>query len=291
MKSRISALALALCLSACGGDEARPEMIQPPAYAGPVASAGQDIPSHGGQPGGPPPSEGPQGTSQGRPGEERYDEVGYALAAGYDDAPTGAVVAASPRVAPGSFVEVTELNGGRTVLMLVDRGSGDASKVLMLSPGAARELGVVAGVAVPVRVRMVTPTAQDQGALRAGRPASARLDAPPALTKALAKRLPDTILVTETPAPSSPRPVRPRPAATRPATPSAARGGFYVQVAALSNRARADEVARGLGGFVKPGGKLYRIQMGPYPTAAAAEAGRAEAARRGFPDARVFRMD
>jgi rare lipoprotein A len=80
-----------------------------------------------------------------------------------------------------------------------------------------------------------------------------------------------------------PAPVRTAPPAARPA----ASGRFIVQVAALSNASRAQALAQSLGGFVKPGGGLHRVQLGPFATAGEAEAARRRAAGAGYGDARV----
>ena len=60
-----------------------------------------------------------------------------------------------------------------------------------------------------------------------------------------------------------------------------------MQVAALSNAARARALADELGGIVRPGGGVYRVQLGPYPNSSAAERARADVARRGYGDARI----
>ena len=67
-----------------------------------------------------------------------------------------------------------------------------------------------------------------------------------------------------------------------------ARGGLVVQVAALSNAANAQSLAQSMGGFVKPGGGLYRVQLGPFATRGEAEAARQRAAGAGYGDARVI---
>ncbi|MBA14958.1 MAG: hypothetical protein CMN73_01210 [Sphingomonas sp.] len=247
--------------------------------------ARQDYPA-----GGPPPSSGPQGSSQHQDDELRYDQVGYAEVRGVasgDPAASQQVVAVHPSLPAGTFVEVTALDTGRTILVMVTGGMQPGGSIIALSPGAAQQLGIsrVAGV----RVRKVTPPAQDEAALRAGSPATPRIDAPESLLVPLRKQLGAPPTVASAPAPSPYQPPRPgvvyRPTPTTAAPP--ATGGFYVQVAALSNGARAQELAQSLGGFVEQTRGLYRVRMGPYPSRSAAEGGRAQAVRRGFGDARI----
>ncbi|NML05238.1 SPOR domain-containing protein [Sphingomonas sp. G-3-2-10] len=223
-------------------------------------------------------------SSSGR-GESRYDKVGYAGVRGVQggDSTAGAVVAISPDLPAGSFVEITSLDSGKTIIALVTGTGGDGNTLIDLSPAAARYLGA-SGESIPVRVRKSTPTGPDQTALNSGQPASPRPDTPPVLLNALRKQLPAYAaprVATPAPAPSygRPAPATPRPAAS---------GRYYVQVAALSNGANASNLARSLGGFVKPGGGLFRVQLGPFASPAEADRARASAASRGFGDARVF---
>ncbi|MFL9842062.1 SPOR domain-containing protein [Sphingomonas sp. ST-64] len=276
MKSRISLVAAAL-LAACsggGGDLQElppaaagpaPEANLPPAY--PAPAAGEGAPATG---------DGPQGSSRLRPGEERYDRVGYA---GYAGAGEG-VFALSSVLPQGSHAEVTALDTGKTILILI-RGPGQG--LIELSGAAARQLGVTG--TPPVRVRRTSVTAQDATALAAGQPVPPRADAPPALLAGLRRRLGATPRE-EAAAPPPERPARP---ARQPAQPAARPSrGLFVQVAALSSAARAKALADQLGGIVRPGGGVYRIQLGPYTSSAAAERARADVARRGFGDARII---
>lgn len=227
---------------------------------------------------------GPRGSSQRGAGEDRYDEVGYAGVRGVSGGAesSGSVVAVHRSLPAGSFVEVTSLETGRTILVLITGPMGANDRPMDLSSAAAQLLGSNSSM-IPVRIRKVNPSAMDQNALRAGHPASERFDTPPVLLNALRKQLPPGgYAAAPAPAPAGPsygRPAPPRPAA---------RGSLYVQVAALSNQARAQSVASSLGGFVRPGGGLFRIQMGPFASAAQAEQARRSAAAQGFADARVF---
>lgn len=277
MKSNISVVAVAALLGACGfgGGDDLEEL--PPAPAAPQAEApAAPGAGYGAPEGGPSTGEGPQGSSRLRPGEERYDRVGYAGYAGAGDG----VFATSGVLPQGSHAEVTALDSGKTILVLI-RGQG--SGLIDLSGGAARQLGVTGNPAV--RVRRVSVTGQDATLLAAGQAAPMRADAPPALLAGLRRRLGDTPRETVVERPSRPatRPaVRPTPRPTQAAT-----RGLFVQVAALSNAARARALADELGGSVRPGGGVYRVQLGPYPNSSAAERARADVARRGYGDARI----
>lgn len=245
---------------------------------------------------------------------ERYDAVGYAGAA---EIATGAAHATLP---VGSFVEVTSLDTGRTVLLMVkDATPARAGQPIALSVDALTQLGVEAGA--PVRVRGARPSPPDVAALRNGQPATARLDAPPVLLVGLRKELPalgaannprPAPAVAKPPAPkplaSKPKPEpkalpervptappKPKPVAQRPpvaaAKPKPAPvSGWGVQVAALSSEANARALAAQLGGRVSAAGMLYRVQLGPFADRTAAEAARAAAARRGQAGAALVRI-
>lgn len=258
----------------------------------PVSSIDQNAPADL------PQSSGPRGTS----GELRYDTVGYASV--QNDRPTGAFAAAAITIAHatlpvGSFVELTSLDSGRTIVAVVSAQSYDGA-AFALSPGAAQLLGV--GDHAALRVRLVTPSGPDQMALRSGRSASPRIDAPEGLLKALRKRLPDDMV---TPPPRRMPPVTRRPPVPRPlpAPESGARyvpppesivargARFMVQVAAFSTRDRAQITARQVGGRIVVAGSVFRVQLGPFPDAISAKRARDEAARHGYGDARVIHIE
>jgi rare lipoprotein A len=257
-----------------------------PAYSQPAPQAqdGYQDPAAGAQ--------GPAGSSN---RADRYDEVGYAGVRSVSGGPEmqNAVAGVHRSLPAGSFVEVTSLETGKTILVMITGSLGAADHAMDLSPGAARLLGGGQTGAIPVRIRKTIASPPDMNALRSGRPASDRYDTPPVLLNALRKQLPgqpvaaDPYAADPAPSYSQPAPTYSRPAAPRPAAP-AARGNIYVQVTALSNSGRANSVAQQLGGFVRAGGGLYRVQMGPFANASQAEAARGRAASAGFPDARVF---
>lgn len=117
-----------------------------------------------------------------------YDAVGYASAEG--EGGQGVTVAHKTLPLP-SYVEITELESGRTVLARVERrGPMTSSRLVALSPGAMSALGAADGA--PVRVRRVNPPEIDRAELRAGRKASDRMDTPKSLLGVLQRKLPGT---------------------------------------------------------------------------------------------------
>ena len=216
---------------------------------------------------------------------QRHDEVGYAGVRGVAGGDNGSVVMVHRSLPAGSFVEVTSLETGRTILVLVTATAEGSDHLADLSPAAAQLLGTN-NSQIPVRIRTINPTGQDQAALQSGHAATERPDTPPVLLNALRKQLP-AYAAAPTNVAAVPSYGRPAAQAARPAA-GTGRAGFYVQVGAFSNQANANGLAQSLGGSVRPGGGLYRVQMGPFRTAAEAQAARAEAARRGYGDARVL---
>lgn len=115
-----------------------------------------------------------------------YDAVGYAAL----DSEGGQGITLAHKTLPlPSYVEVTELASGRTILARVERrGPMTNSRLIALSPGANAALGITDGA--PVRVRRVNPPETDRAELRAGRKASDRMDTPKSLLSVLQRKLP-----------------------------------------------------------------------------------------------------
>ncbi|MFD1950546.1 septal ring lytic transglycosylase RlpA family protein [Sphingomonas arantia] len=158
-----------------------------------------------------------------------------------------------------SYVEVTALDTGRTILVRVnDRGPFASDRIIDLSRGAARLLGVERTGTFRVRVRRVFPSERDRAALRAGR---------------------STGLRTASTAPL-PQPARP------PAFPML--GQLHVQVATLSDPDRAAQLARDLGGTTLAVGNLVRVRIGPIAEADA-QPTLARVRAAGYQDARLVR--
>jgi len=292
-------LAALIALGGCGGGGEKLTVAPPPAN-GPAA----DYPMVIGEP----------FTIAGetwRPADTlNYDAVGYA-SLGEEG---GTTVSAAHKTLPlPSYVEVTSLDSGKTILVRLERrGPMRNDRLIELSPGAAAQLGVTGREQAAVRVRRVNPPEQDRALLRSGQNASDRMDTPKPLLSVLMRRLdpratpPQAALAPEPPPVATPteapRPAptpKPKPAPTPPAmapNPSpepapAAHGSLAVQVAAFSTKERADAAAAKLGARVSPAGRLWRMRMGPFATRAEAEAALAKAKRAGYSDARIQRAD
>jgi len=90
------------------------------------------------------------------------------------------ITAAHPTLPLPSYVEVTTIDSGRTILVRVnDRGPFARGRVIDLSRGAARLLALAPDA--PVRVRVVEPVEADRARLRHGKAAEPRADASPAI--------------------------------------------------------------------------------------------------------------
>lgn len=310
----------ALLLSGCGGfggGDSRP-------IAGPApAAAGVDGPAKLGEPF-------TIGSTTYTPGDiADYDDVGYAGSYGEDMAgrPTAngesfdpaAITAAHKTLPLPSYVEVTALDTGRTILVRVnDRGPMVNDRLIDLSRGAAEQLGLTGGVAA-VRVRRTNPPAAERAQLRAGGAVPDRIATPDSLLMILRSKLKGMPVpagvaasvaaaapaTTSAPAPAQPvdgdrfivegpgakKPAaKPAAPAARPASvPAAASGSHAVQVAAFSSQSRADAAAKSLGASVAKAGNLWRVRMGPFASEAEAQAALGKAKAKGFRDAVVIR--
>ena len=247
-----------------------------------------------------------------------YDAVGYADLG----ADGGTAVSAAHRSLPlPSYIEVTALDSGKTVLVRVERRGPMSGKALLeLSPGAAAQLGVVGIPRAAIRVRRVNPVEQDRALLRMGQPAPARMDTPKSLLTVLGRKLdqqegivrpvPTATSMPEPTPPPAPTPVKgkpvkplpkpvtaplPKPAPAPAPTPApaaaATHGRYAVQVGAFSNRTNAQAAASKIGGSVSPAGKFWRVRMGPFASEAESKAALAKAKAAGYSDARIQRAD
>ena len=248
-----------------------------------------------------------------------YDAVGYA-GVGSDG---GTAVSAAHRSLPlPSYIEVTALDTGKTILVRAERrGPMRGNALVELSPGAAVQLGVVGMPRAAIRVRRVNPVEQDRALLRMGQPAPARMDTPKSLLTVLGRKLdqqdgnvrpaplatpPSELTTPPAPVPVKGQPVKPAKPVVKPAAAPvpnsapapapkpaavAAHGRCIVQVGAFASRANAQGAASNIGGSVSPAGKLWRVRMGPYASAADAKAALAKARAAGYSDARIQRAD
>lgn len=223
-----------------------------------------------------------------------YDEVGYASWYGTElgGRPTAngesfipdAVTAAHRTLPLPSYVEVTRLDTGRTILVRInDRGPADPNRLIDLSAGAAEQLGITDVGMVQVRVRRTNPVESERQTLRLGRPVPVRIDTPDSLLEILRER------AARLPRPATWRP----PASSQPVSGtsnvSTGQGGFVVQIGAYGSRARAEEVARGTGAMVVQAGSIYRVRFAPFATEAEARSAIARAAAAGQPGAVLIR--
>ncbi|WP_380877356.1 hypothetical protein ACFB49_12470 [Sphingomonas sp. DBB INV C78] len=175
-----------------------------------------------------------------------------------------ALSAAHPTLPLPSYVEVTALKTGKTALIRVnDRGPFASNRIIDLSRGSARALGVERDGVAKVRVRRVYPSEAERNALMRGR-----------AVQTAARPVPSPVSVQPTPA-----------------TPAPIVGNRYIQVAAFGDGDRADATAARLrdvaSSSVAPGGDLYRVRLGPFVDDDAASTALAEVRRRGYQDAHI----
>ena len=203
-----------------------------------------------------------------RPAEQpRYDETG--TASWYGDAFNGrptatgerfdmhALTAAHKTLPLPCLVEVTNLaNGRRIVVRVNDRGPFVDDRILDLSRGSAEELGLLSRGVGEVRVRYLGPAPR----LGGGRPLQQAAIAPPR-------------------AETAPAPVLDEASA------------YWVQAGAFGDRRAAEQIARRLGdrATVAEAGagdrSLFRVLVGPWNDANAAEHARQAVIARGYADA------
>ena len=171
-----------------------------------------------------------------------------------------------------SYVEVTSLDTGRTILVRVnDRGPFHGDRIIDLSLGAARQLGMTGHGARPVRVRRVYPSEEDRLTLRRGDRVAERRTMPQNELAGLRGRADWR-----------------QPVAANLSIP-AGNGALYIQIASFSSRERAESMATRLGAQVSPIGSIYRVRLGPFETARQANAALAPLAAKGYPDVRITR--
>ncbi len=116
-----------------------------------------------------------------------YDEVGYLAL----DADTMGYSGAHHTLPVPSYVEITSLETGRTVLVRLERrGPMTTNHIVALSPAAIAQLG--GNVETPVRVRRVNPPEKQRAILRRGDAAPLRMDTPSSLLTVLQRRLPES---------------------------------------------------------------------------------------------------
>lgn len=262
--------------------------------------------------------------------ETGYDEVGYA--SWYGDAFHGAstangerfdmdTVSAAHKTLPlPSYVEVTALDTGRTLLVRVnDRGPFVANRIIDLSRRSAEMLGIARKGVARVRVRRVQPNETDRLALRKGEPAAERPYVAQSELAALDTRFRSWLAAQQeeqarlervrqeqqrqaaamaAPAVTAAQPsvqvsaasLAPYPTPTSGGGLSAASiGGWFVQVGAYGDRVRADGLAAALGATIESVGNIHRVRIGPYFDETIALAALARVQRDGYGEARLIR--
>jgi len=203
-----------------------------------------------------------------RPAEDPgYDVTGMASWYGdqFNGRPTAtgeifdmhALTAAHKTLPLPGLVEVTNLANGRSVVLRVnDRGPFVDDRIIDLSRGAAEELDLLSRGVGQVRVRYLGRAPRQGGGMRL-RTASA-----------------------SAPVATAPDPV-----------PVFSGTAYWVQAGAYANRRTAQRIAARLGGSatvdeVRTGqGRLYRVLVGPWNDANAAERARQAVLARGIDDA------
>ena len=180
-----------------------------------------------------------------------------------------AISAAHPTLPMPSYVEVTALDSGRTVLVRVnDRGPFHSDRIIDLSLGAARALGLTGGGARAVRVRRVEASVNDKLALRSGNRAKPR----------------EQLNLLELDS------ARQRSNWTPPSASSAEwTGPAFIQIAAFGSEERARTLATSLGARVVEERGIYRVRLGPFANIAKARAALEPLGAKGYPDATITR--
>ena len=168
-----------------------------------------------------------------------------------------AMTAAHPTLALPSYVRVTSLSNGKTVIVRVnDRGPFHVGRIIDLSYTAAWKLGLVSGGSGQVEIEAVLP----------GEPAATAYAqvAPPAPEEDEIARL---ILREEA-------------ATAAPANGSGDRPGIYLQLGAFANPDNAENLRNHLAReldwltetmVIRPGNGIHRLQLGPYASRSDAE--------------------
>lgn len=211
-----------------------------------------------------------------RPEEQpAYQQVGLASWYGdrFDGRPTAtgetfdmhALTAAHKTLPLPGLVEVTNLANGRTVVVRVnDRGPFVDDRIIDLSRGAAEALDLLRQGVGEVRVRYLGRAPRTGG--------GTVLDPAPAGRTQIAAVAP---------------PILPAPP-TRP-VPQAPPDPYWVQVAAHMAQPQAQAIASQLGQAARvqaaTDNSLFRVLLGPWPDANAAERARQAVLARGFADA------
>ncbi len=237
-----------------------------------------------------------------RPEEQpNYDETGLAswYGAQFNGRPTAtgerfdmhALTAAHKTLPLPGLVEVTNLaNGRRIVVRVNDRGPFAEGRIIDLSRGAAEALDLLQRGVGEVRVRYLGRAPREGGGTTmqyaAAEPvaaASSALRGPvPYLSVAGGQGAGPAAPVSEPVRYEAPAPV------VRAATAPSHAAGQWVQAGAWADARAARRAAETLGGSARveqDAGGAWRVLVGPWPDASAAERSRRAVISRGYPDA------
>lgn len=232
-----------------------------------------------------------------------YDQVGDAVAT--TEGGEGTSLAHRTLPLP-SYVEVTSLETGRTILVRAERrGPMSGSALAELSPAAAAQLGIDPAGRAPVRVRRVNPPEIERAMLRSGGPVPPRMNTPNSLLAVLKRKLdggapaplaaPPAVILALPSAQPPRQPLRAPlvvAAAPAPAPVLQTTGGTtLVQVGAFASKGNAEATAAKVGGKLERSGSLWLVRMGPYVARADVAAALAKARGAGYSDARIQRAD
>jgi rare lipoprotein A len=174
-----------------------------------------------------------------------------------------AMTAAHKTLPLPTYVEVTNLSNGRSVVVRVnDRGPFHQNRIIDLSYAAARKLGVVGGGTAPVEVRAINPSGN-----------ASAVQVKQQAREPLPTAMPDS-------APAAP--------------PQAV--AMYIQLGAFSSRVNAEQIQTNLADSfpllhispsVSNDQTLYRVRIGPLPTVEAVDQLSARLVESGIRDAHV----
>jgi rare lipoprotein A len=172
-----------------------------------------------------------------------------------------AMTAAHPTLALPSYVRVTSLQSGKSVIVrITDRGPFHADRIIDLSYTAAYKLGLINGGSGQVEVEAIIPgeaATTSYAQVAPARPSSAENDAIEQLSRRMALEEKPVQTVAEA-GPAS------QPLATK---------GVYLQLGAFASADNAENLKNHLlreldwlseNIRIYPGGGMHRLQLGPY---------------------------
>ena len=190
-----------------------------------------------------------------------------------------AMTAAHPTLALPSYVRVTRIANGRSVVVRVtDRGPFHADRVIDLSYAAAHRLGYVDDGSTLVHVEAILP----EGATTMSYARVMSAPAPAAASGGAAERDEIELLALRLGPDTARAPAREMPRPAAPVAPVAAGpgGGIFLQLGAFASADNADSLRAHLqreldwlneGIQVSAAAGLHRVHLGPYPSRADAD--------------------